>query len=151
VPSYVCSFVAAPDFTESACPQAWTSMPGLRKKAAETHEPELYFRQQPKWCVGCMHRCLSYVNGYGLRELWCEDVMFLDWFILLLRSVSKCTAGVSDKRSIRSTGVFIIACRHSAVFLQCSSVLRLADPTDGGLPTCERNPSFRAIATHAVF
>jgi hypothetical protein len=38
------------------------------------------------------------------------------------------------------------ACRHSAVFWQCSSVLRVADPTDRGLPTgtCERSPSFGA-------
>jgi hypothetical protein len=49
-----------------------------KKKDAETHEPETCFRQRPKLCVGCMHRCLSHVNGYGLRELWCEDAMFLD-------------------------------------------------------------------------
>jgi hypothetical protein len=30
------------------------------------------------------------------------------------------------------------------VFLQCSSVLRVANPSDRGLPTCERSPSFRA-------
>jgi hypothetical protein len=30
------------------------------------------------------------------------------------------------------------------VFLQCSSVLRVANPTDRGLPTCGRSPSFRA-------
>jgi hypothetical protein len=51
---------------------------------------------------------------------------------------------LSDRWSVRSKVVLIIACRHSAVFLQCSSLLRVADPTDRGLPTCGRNPSFRA-------
>jgi hypothetical protein len=30
------------------------------------------------------------------------------------------------------------------VFLRCASVLRVANPSDRGLPTCERSPSFRA-------
>jgi hypothetical protein len=51
---------------------------------------------------------------------------------------------LSDKWSLRSKVILIIACRHSAVFLQCSSLLRVGDPTDRGLPTCERNPSSRA-------
>jgi hypothetical protein len=40
--------------------------------------------------------------------------------------------------------VLLVACRRSSVFLQCSSVLIVANPTDRGLPTCERSPSFRA-------
>jgi hypothetical protein len=51
---------------------------------------------------------------------------------------------LSDRWSERSKVSLIISCRHSAVFLQCSSLLKVADPTDRGLPTCERNPSFGA-------
>jgi hypothetical protein len=51
---------------------------------------------------------------------------------------------LSDRWPIRSKVIFIIACRGSAVFLQCSSVLRAANPSDRGLPTCERSPPFRA-------
>jgi hypothetical protein len=51
---------------------------------------------------------------------------------------------LSDRWSVRSKAVLIIACRHTAVFLQCLSLLREADPTDRGLPTCERNRSFGA-------
>jgi hypothetical protein len=47
---------------------------------------------------------------------------------------------LSDRWSVRSKVILIIACRHSAVFLQYSSLLRVADPTDCGLPTCERKP-----------
>jgi hypothetical protein len=43
---------------------------------------------------------------------------------------------LSDRCPIRSKVILIIACRGSAVFLQCSS--------DRGLPTCERSPPFRA-------
>jgi hypothetical protein len=49
-----------------------------------------------------------------------------------------------DRWSVRSKVILIIACRHSAVFLQCSSLLTVADSTDRGLPTCERIPSFGA-------
>jgi hypothetical protein len=48
---------------------------------------------------------------------------------------------LSDRWSVRSKGILIIACRSSAVFLQCASVLRVANPSDRGLPTCERSPS----------
>jgi hypothetical protein len=51
---------------------------------------------------------------------------------------------LSDRWSVRSKGILIIACRGSAMFLQCSSVLRVANPSDRGLPTCERSLSFRA-------
>jgi hypothetical protein len=51
---------------------------------------------------------------------------------------------LSDRWPTRSTSILIIACRGSAVFLQFSSVLRVANPSDHGLPTCERSPSFRA-------
>jgi hypothetical protein len=49
-----------------------------------------------------------------------------------------------DRWPVRSKGVLIIACGGSAVFLQCSPVLRVANPSNCGLPTCERSPSFRA-------
>jgi hypothetical protein len=49
-----------------------------------------------------------------------------------------------DRWSVRSKGILIIACRSSAVLLQCASVLSVANPSDRGLPTCERSPSFRA-------
>jgi hypothetical protein len=42
---------------------------------------------------------------------------------------------------VRSKVILSIAGRHSAVFLHCSSLLRVADPTDRGLPICERHPS----------
>jgi hypothetical protein len=51
---------------------------------------------------------------------------------------------LSDRWPVRSQGILIIACRGRAVFLQCSSVLRVANPSDRGLPTCEYSPSFRA-------
>jgi hypothetical protein len=51
---------------------------------------------------------------------------------------------LSDRWSVRSKGILNIACRGSAVFLQCASVFRVANPSDHGLPTCERSPSFRA-------
>jgi hypothetical protein len=51
---------------------------------------------------------------------------------------------LSDRWSVRSKGIFNIACRGSAVFLQCSRMLIVANPTDCRLPTCERSPSFRA-------
>jgi hypothetical protein len=53
---------------------------------------------------------------------------------------------LSDRWSVRLKVILIIACRYSAVFFQCSSVLRVADSTDRGLPTgtCERSPSFGA-------
>jgi hypothetical protein len=51
---------------------------------------------------------------------------------------------LSDRWSVRLKDILLIACRHSAVFFQCSSVLRVVDPTDRGLPTCERSPSFGA-------
>jgi hypothetical protein len=44
-----------------------------------------------------------------------------------------------DRWSISLNVILLVACRHSAVSLQCSSVLRVADPTDRGLPTCERS------------
>jgi hypothetical protein len=50
----------------------------------------------------------------------------------------------SDGWSVRAKGILIIACRGSAVFLRQASVLRVANPSDRGLPTCERSPSFRA-------
>jgi hypothetical protein len=49
-----------------------------------------------------------------------------------------------DVWPVRSKDILIIACRGSAVFLQCSSVLRVANPSHRGLPTCERSTSFRA-------
>jgi hypothetical protein len=42
---------------------------------------------------------------------------------------------LSDRWSVRSNVILIISCRHIAVFLQCSSLLKVADPTDRGLPT----------------
>jgi prepilin-type processing-associated H-X9-DG protein len=53
---------------------------------------------------------------------------------------------LSDRWSVRSNVTLIIACRHSAVFLQCSSLLIVTNPTDRRLPTCERNPSFGATS-----
>jgi uncharacterized membrane protein YhdT len=51
---------------------------------------------------------------------------------------------LSDRWSVRSKFILIIACRQSTVFLYCSSALRAADPTDHRPPTCERSPSFGA-------
>jgi hypothetical protein len=51
---------------------------------------------------------------------------------------------LSDRWSVRSKGILIIAFRGSAVFLQCSSVLRVANTSDRGLPARESRPSFRA-------
>jgi hypothetical protein len=51
---------------------------------------------------------------------------------------------LSDRWSVRSKGILIIAFRGSAVFLQCSSVLRVANPSDRGLPTRGCSPSFRS-------
>jgi hypothetical protein len=55
---------------------------------------------------------------------------------------------LSDRWPVRSKGILIFACRgttsSSAVFLRCSSVLRMANPSDRGLSTSERSPSFRA-------
>jgi hypothetical protein len=52
------------------------------------------------------------------------------------RSPPRCL--LSDRWSVRSNVILLVACRCSAVFLQCSSVLRVADPTDHGLPSCQR-------------
>jgi hypothetical protein len=41
---------------------------------------------------------------------------------------------LSDRWSVRLKVILLIACRHSAVFFQCSSVLRVADPTDRDCP-----------------
>jgi hypothetical protein len=86
-------------------------MPGQRRKDAETHEPETYCRQKPKWCIRRTHSFFSHVNG--LCRLWCEGVMFLDWLIVLLRSVEGAQVGtgsppwylLSDRWSVRSKGV----------------------------------------------
>jgi hypothetical protein len=56
-----------------------------RASFADGEKAQKYFRQKPKWCVGRTHRQLSHVNG--LHRLWCEGVRFLDWLIVLLRSV----------------------------------------------------------------
>jgi hypothetical protein len=85
--------------------------------------------------------------------------MFLDWIDCVAQVSEGAQVGtgsppwylLSDRWSVRSKGILIIACRRCAVFLQCSSVLRVADPTDRGLPTCERSPSFRATpAVHLI-
>jgi hypothetical protein len=51
---------------------------------------------------------------------------------------------LSDRWSVSSNAILLVACRRSAVLWQCSSVLRVANPTDLGLHTCERSTLFRA-------
>jgi hypothetical protein len=51
---------------------------------------------------------------------------------------------LSDRWSVSSNGLLLVACRRSAGFLQCSSVLRVADPIDRGLPTCKCSTLFGA-------
>jgi hypothetical protein len=99
--------------------------------------------------VSCGARMPCFLINIG--SMCCSGLSKILLYSALLGTGSPPWYLMSDRRSIRSKGIFIIACRHSAVFLQCSSVLRVAYPTDRGLPPCERNPSFRAIATHVVF
>jgi hypothetical protein len=49
-----------------------------------------------------------------------------------------------DRWSVSSNAILFVACRRTAVFSQCSYVLRMADPTDQGLPTFERSAFFGA-------
>jgi hypothetical protein len=84
-----------------------------------------------------------YVNG--LRKLWCEGDMLFDWVMCCSGQSEGEQVGrgsppwylLSDRLSERSNAVLSVACRRSAVFLRCSCVLRVADPTDHRLPTCE--------------
>jgi prepilin-type processing-associated H-X9-DG protein len=89
-------------------------------------------------CIGCGSRGSCSMIGWlcwsGLSEGAQVGTGLPPWYLL------------SDRWSVRSNVILIIACRHSAVFLQCSSLLTVADPTDCGLPTCERNPSFGATS-----
>jgi prepilin-type processing-associated H-X9-DG protein len=130
-------------------------LPGRRRKVAETHEPETYFRQKPSGAlstriddylmcmgdIGCGARgsrsMIGWLSWSGLSEGAQVGTGSPPWYLLF------------ETWSVRSKVILSIACRHSAVFLHCSSLLRLADPTDRGLPTCERNPTLRA--TPAVF
>jgi hypothetical protein len=80
--------------------------------------------------------------------------MFLDWLIVLCSGlVEGAQVGtgsplwylLSDRWSVRSKCILIIACRGSVVFLECSYVLRVAKPTDRGLPTCKRSLCYHGV------
>jgi hypothetical protein len=125
-------------------------MPDRWRKVAETHEPETCFRQKPSnaWStrIDDYLMCMGYI-GCGARGSW-SMIGWLCWSGLSegaqVGTGSPLWYLLSDRWSVRSKVSLTISCRHSAVFLQCSSLLKVADPTDRGLPTCERNPWFGA-------
>jgi hypothetical protein len=80
-----------------------------------------------KWCVERTHRLLS--HAHGLRRLWCKGAM-MGWLCCsgLSEGAQVWTGSppsyrLSDRWSVRLKVILSIACGHSAVLFQCSSVL----------------------------